>query len=169
MTESENAPTAHSHGAGGGLMILIQAIASLAMRIALAIPFFRSGLTKWEGPLELTGSAKYLFGNEFMLHGPSDWSKFWVLDKAYPMPYPEIAVWLSAFGEILLPAALVIGFATRLSALGTLGMVLVIFLVFPQFWVAETLPWTALALGLIAFGPGAISFDHFIRKAWRNR
>ncbi len=169
MTYRENAPAAHSQWAGGGYMIFIQAIASLALRIALAIPFFRSGLTKWDGFLQLNNGAKYLFSNEFLLHGPSDWSKFWILDKTYPMPYPEISVWLSAFGEILLPAALVIGFATRLSALGMLAMIIVIFLVFPQYWIAETLPWVAMALALIAYGPGRISFDFLIWHSWKRR
>ena len=73
------------------------------------------------------------------------------------------------FGEILLPAALVIGFATRLSALGMLAMIIVIFLVFPQYWVAETLPWAAMALALIAYGPGRISFDFLIWNSWKRR
>ncbi|SDB03261.1 putative oxidoreductase [Bauldia litoralis] len=169
MTDSENAPAARSPGAGGGYMIFIQAIASLALRIALALPFFKSGLTKWDGFLELNGGAKYLFAHEFMLHAPSDWSKFWILDKTYPMPYPEISVWLASFGEILLPAALVIGFLTRLSALGMLGMIIVIFLVYPQFWATETLPWVAMALALIAYGPGRISFDFLILNSWKRR
>jgi putative oxidoreductase len=150
-------------------MIFLQALASLLLRIALAIPFIRSGMTKWDAPLQLSGSAKYLFENEFQLHVPSDPSKFWILDKAYPMPYPEIATWLSAFGEILLPAALIIGFATRLSALGMLGMIIVIFLVYPEPWIAETLPWSAMALALLAYGPGALSFDRLIWNSVRKR
>ena len=150
-------------------MIILQALASLALRFALALPFWKSGLTKWSGFLELAPSAEYLFTNEFKLNLPSDWSKFWILDRAVPMPYPDIAVWLSAFGEILLPAALVIGFATRLSALGMLGMIGVIFLVFPQYWQTETLPWAAMALALIAYGPGLFSFDRLIWSSFRGR
>jgi putative oxidoreductase len=152
-----------------GFMIFIQSIASLVLRIALAIPFFLSGLTKWHGPLKLNPAAEYLFGNQFQLHLPSDISRFWVLDRAIPMPYPDIAVWLSAFGEILLPAAIVIGFATRLSALGILAMAAVIFLVYPETWRSEQLPWAAMALALVAYGPGRISFDWFIWRGFRRR
>ena len=150
-------------------MIILQALASLALRFALALPFFKSGLTKWSGFLELNPSAEYLFANEFKLHLPSEWTKFWILDQTRAMPYPDIAVWLSAFGEILLPAALVIGFATRLSALGMLVMIGVIFLVFPQYWQTETLPWAAMALALIAYGPGLFSFDRLIWSGFRGR
>ena len=149
-------------------MIFIQAFASLALRIALAYPFWLSGLTKWSGFLELAPSTKYLFANEYTLHVPSDWGKFWVLDQEMAMPYPEIAAWASSFGEILLPAALVIGFATRLSALGMLAMIFTIFLVYPQHWQTETLPWAAMALALVAYGPGLFSFDRLIWESIRR-
>jgi putative oxidoreductase len=152
-----------------GFMIFIQSIASLVLRIALAIPFFLSGLTKWDGPLRLRPAAEFLFSYQFQLHVPSDISRFWVLDRTIPMPYPDIAVWLSAFGEILLPAAIVIGFATRLSALGILAMAAVIFLVYPETWRSEQLPWAAMALALVAYGPGRISFDWFIWRGFRRR
>ena len=34
-------------------MIILQALASLALRFALAMPFWRSGLSNWDGFLEL--------------------------------------------------------------------------------------------------------------------
>src|SRR3546814_20946937 len=37
-------------------------------RIALAIPFFRSGLTRWDGFLSLSPAAAYLFEEEFKIH-----------------------------------------------------------------------------------------------------
>jgi putative oxidoreductase len=162
---------AHERAPRGGtdFMIILQALASLALRFALALPFWKSGLTKWSGFLELSPSTTYLFASEFKLHIPSDWGKFWVLDQEIPLPYPEIAAWASSFGEILLPAALVIGFATRLSALGMLAMILTIFLVFPQYWQTETLPWAAMALALIAYGPGIFSFDSLIWSSFRGR
>jgi putative oxidoreductase len=147
-------------------MILIQAIASLALRFALALPFWKSGLTRWDGPLEISQSTLTQFQYLF---------KPTIFGTTYDMPYPVIAGWGAAFAEVLLPAALVIGFATRLSALGLLVMTFVIFSVYsslgvdPGQWQTETLPWAALALGLIAYGPGAISFDYFIREAWKNR
>ena len=40
------------------------AIAPAVLRIALAVPFFRSGLTRWDGFLSLSPSAAYLFEEE---------------------------------------------------------------------------------------------------------
>ena len=43
-------------------------IAPPAARIALALPFFRSGLTRWDGFPKLTDATIYLFEEEFKLH-----------------------------------------------------------------------------------------------------
>ncbi|WP_421726303.1 DoxX family protein [Bauldia sp.] len=147
-------------------MIFIQAIASLALRVALALPFYQSGLTKWDGPLQLSSSTIFLFEN---LYKPT------LFGTTYDMPFPVLAAWAASLGEILLPAALVIGFATRLSALGLLVMTGVIFSTYtalgvdPGTWQKETLPWGAMALALVAYGPGWLSFDKLIQSAWRSR
>jgi putative oxidoreductase len=57
---------------------------------------------------------------------------------------------------------LVIGLASRLSALGLSMMTLVIQLfVYPDGWHEHVL-WFALLLLIIARGPGALSLDHLI-------
>ena len=38
------------------------------LRFALAIPFFRSGLTKWDGFLQLSPGAVFLFENQYKLN-----------------------------------------------------------------------------------------------------
>ena len=147
-------------------MIVIQALASLALRFALALPFWKSGLTRWDGFLQLRPATLYFYEE---LYKPT------ILGKTYAIPYPDIAAWVASFAEILLPAALVIGFATRLSALGLLVMTLVIYATYqslgvsPDQWQTETLPWAAMALALIAYGPGGISIDALIRHSWRRR
>jgi putative oxidoreductase len=45
-------------------------LTQLALRIALAVPFWRSGVNKWEGFLQLNDTAVYLFASEFKLHLP---------------------------------------------------------------------------------------------------
>jgi putative oxidoreductase len=127
------------------------------LRIALAIPFFRSGLTKWDG-LSLSSSAVYLFENEFKLH---------IFGAAYGFPFPAIAALASATGEIVLPILIVLGLATRLAALGILAMTIVIQLVVPDGWLAYHLPWAAMALALVALGPGALSLDRLLFRAWK--
>jgi putative oxidoreductase len=40
----------------------------LVLRVTLALPFWKSGLTKWDGWLTLSFGAKTLFADEFKLH-----------------------------------------------------------------------------------------------------
>ena len=75
---------------------------------------------------------------------------------------------MSAIGEILFPILLVIGLATRFAALGTLGMTAIIFLTYPENWPSEGLPWAAMSLAIIAFGPGSIALDHFVARFARH-
>lgn len=146
-----------------GVMIAVQAIASLVMRCALALPFWKSGLTRWDGFLELRPATVYLYEELY---------KLTIFGKTYDIPFPEITAWFASAAEIVLPAALVIGFATRLSALGLLVMTVVIYLTYtslgasPGQWQTETLPWGAMALMLIAYGPGRISFDYLIARGF---
>jgi putative oxidoreductase len=128
--------------------------APLFLRVAVAIPFFRSGLTKWDG-LSLSPSAIYLFENEFKLH---------FLGAVHDFPLPVAAAFASATGEIVLPILLVIGLATRFAALGIILMTLVIQLVVPGGWLTYHLPWGAMALALMALGPGVLSLDRLIAR-----
>jgi putative oxidoreductase len=123
------------------------------LRVALAVPFFKSGLTKWDGFLSLSPAAIFLFEDEFKLH---------VFGQAYDFPLPTAVAFLDGVAEIVLPLLLVIGLATRFSALGLLVMTGVIQLVVPEGWANFHLPWAALAVAIIALGPGTLSLDHLI-------
>ena len=106
--------------------------------------------------LSLSPSTVYLFENEFRLH---------LFGAAYPFPMPELVAFVySECGEIVLPVLLIVGFATRFAALGLLLMTAIIQLVIPDGWLTYHLPWAAMALALIALGPGAVSFDRLITK-----
>ncbi|MGC2780019.1 MAG: DoxX family protein [Bradyrhizobium sp.] len=139
---------------------LARIVAPPVLRIALAVPFFRSGLTKWDGVLSLSPAASYLFEDEFKLH---------VLGQAYDLPWPAALAVLDGVAEIVLPVLLVAGLATRLSALGLLAMTAIIQLVVPDGWANFHLPWAAMAIAIIALGPGPVSLDRlvalFSRKA----
>jgi putative oxidoreductase len=132
-------------------------IAPPVARIALALPFFRSGLTRWDGPGQLADSAIYLFTEEFKLH---------IFGNEISIPFPDAVAYVTATFEILLPILLILGFATRLSAFGLLAMTGVIQLVVPDGWINFHLYWAALALSIIAMGPGRLSLDHLIKKFW---
>jgi putative oxidoreductase len=129
-------------------------IAQPLLRIAVAIPFFRSGLTKWDG-LSLSSSAIYLFEHEFKLH---------IFGEVYAFPLPEVAAYLSAAGEIVLPILLVIGLATRFAAVGIILMTALIQIVVPDGWLTYHLPWAAMALAIVALGPGVLSIDRLFAR-----
>jgi putative oxidoreductase len=129
------------------------AIAPILLRIALALPFLKSGLTKWDGFLSLSPSANFLFEEEFKLH---------VLGRVYDLPVPDVLAFASGSAEIVLPILLVLGLATRFSALGLLCMTAVIQLIVPDGWANYHLPWATMAIALIAIGPGRVSIDHWL-------
>ena len=120
---------------------------ALITRISIAAVFWRSGQTKVEG-FHVTDSAIDLFRTEYKL----------------PLIDPVVGAYLAAFAEHFFPALLVIGLATRFSALALLGMTLVIeIFVYPQAWPTHGV-WAACFLFLMMRGPGPISLDHLIAR-----
>lgn len=139
----------------GWLACIAQLVAPPLLRIALAVPFFKSGLTKWDGFLSLAPTAQFLFEDEFKLH---------IFGQAYNFPMPDTLALLDGVAEVALPVLLVIGLATRFSALGLLVMTGVIQLVVPEGWANFHLPWASLAVAIVALGPGRLSLDHMIKR-----
>ena len=135
-------------------------ITLLAVRVAIffSTAFYASGLLKWDGFLRLSRSAKFLFGSEFKLN---------ILGSAYAMPFPNVTAFLAGIGELVLPVAILIGFASRYSALGLIVMTLVIQLVFPDAWGLH-FGWSVYLLIILALGPGKFSVDHVIGK-WAEK
>src|ERR1700751_4368887 len=125
----------------------------LVLRLALAVPFWRSGILKWDGFLQLSDTAVTLFTDEFMLHLPGG---------PYPFPAPTVMAFLSGSGEIIFPILLVLGLATRFAALGLLCMTVVVELTVPDGWPVH-ITWAAMALGIMAWGPGRFSIDYLLR------
>lgn len=124
----------------------VESLMLLFVRISLAGIFWRSGRTKVvEGSwLTISDTTKYLFQEDY---------------KNVPLP-PELAAHLSTYAEHFLPILLVIGLFTRLSALGLIGMTMVIqIFVFPEAWWSVHMIWIALALTLIVRGGGKFSLD----------
>ncbi len=145
-----------------GFATLGHLVAPPLLRVALALPFFRSGLTRWDGFLSLSPSTLYLFENQFKLH---------ILGAVYGLPAPDILAPLAAAAEIALPLLLVLGLATRFAAFALLVMTGMIQLVFPDGWANFHLYWAALAAAIIALGAGPLSIDRLIglRSRIRNR
>ena len=129
-------------------------LTQLFLRCALAVPFWRSGVNKWDGFLQLNDVAVLLFSSEFKLHLPGG---------PYAFPAPAAIAFAAGSAEILLPVLLVFGLATRFAALGLLIMTLIVQLTVPTGWPLH-LTWAAMALGVMAWGPGRISLDYLISR-----
>jgi putative oxidoreductase len=135
-------------------MIAQPSLVQLVMRVALAVPFWKSGILKWTGFLQLSDTAVTLFTDEFMIHLPGG---------PYHYPVPAVMAFLSGCGEITFPVLLVLGLATRFAALGLLLMTCIVELTVPDGWPIH-ITWAAMALGIMAWGPGRISLDHLLRQ-----
>ena len=123
-------------------------VLALAQRLGIAGVFWLSGRTKVDAHWRVTDSAYTLFREEYRV----------------PLLPPELAAQMAAMAEHLLPVLLVLGLATRLSALGLLGMTAVIqVFVYPDAW-ATHLSWAALLLPLVAQGGGRLSLDHGLAR-----
>jgi putative oxidoreductase len=140
------------------LALVGHVVAPPVLRIALAVPFFRSGLTRWDGFLSLSPSAAYLFEEEFKLH---------IFGQEYGFPAPDLVAYITSIAEIALPILLVLGLATRFAALALLVMTGVIQLVVPDGWPTFHLPWAAMAIAIITLGAGPLSLDRPIfERIW---
>ena len=139
-------------------LIAQPSLTQFVLRIALATPFWRSGINKWDGFLQLNDTAVLLFSDEFKLHLPGG---------PYSFPAPEAMAFLVASAEILFPILLVLGLATRLAASALLVMTLVVELTVPDGWPIH-ITWAAMALGIMAWGPGRLSLDHWFRFEQRK-
>lgn len=130
-------------------------------RFSIAAVFWKSGQTKIEG------LAIDIVSGTFTLGWPrlSDNAVF-LFKEEYQLPLlpPELGATMAALGEHILPLFILLGLATRLSALGLLGMTMVIQLfVYPDAYATHG-TWAAVLLYLMAHGPGQLSIDAWIAK-----
>jgi len=122
-------------------------VADLALRVAVAEAFFRSGLTKiqsWETTLAL-------FEYEY----------------AVPLLPPVAAAWLGASAELFLPVLLALGLLGRLSALGLFLFNIVAVISYPD--LSESglqfhLLWGLMLAMILTRGPGSLSLDHLLAR-----
>ena len=120
---------------------------AIAARVFPAAVFWQSGRTKVAG-WHLKPSAIALFQNEYQL----------------PLIDPETAAAITAVAEHLFPVLLVVGLASRFSALALLLMTVVIeVFVYPDAWPTHG-AWATCFLLVMARGPGMLSLDHLIAR-----
>jgi uncharacterized membrane protein YphA (DoxX/SURF4 family) len=113
-----------------------------------------SAVLKWSGFLQLNDTAIDLFTDEFKLHLPGG---------PYDFPAPAVMAFVSGSGEIIFPVLLVLGLGTRSSAVGLLLMTCIVELAIPDGWPVH-LTWAAMALSIMARGPGRLSLDYALAR-----
>lgn len=138
---------------------------ALLGRFSIAAVFWKSGQTKIEG------LAIDLINGEFQLGWPHLSSSAVDLFKSeYRLPLipPELAAPMAALAEHFFPILLLLGLATRFSAMALLIMTLTIqIFVYPDAYPTHG-TWAAVLLYLMAKGPGKVSLDHWIAVASRT-
>lgn len=128
-------------------------------RFSIAAVFWKSGQTKIEG-LSID-----IISGDFHLGLPhlSD-SALALFKEEYHLPLipPELAATAAAFAEHFFPILILVGLATRFSALALLCMTVVIeVFVYPDAYPTHGV-WATVLLYLIAKGPGKISMDYWL-------
>ncbi|MDF2464771.1 MAG: hypothetical protein K0Q43_3006 [Ramlibacter sp.] len=156
-----NTPVRWIQNANSLLARIPHSLIALVARFSIAAVFWKSGQTKIEGLAidivdgkfslawpRLADSAVDLFRDEYKV----------------PLLPPELAATLAATAEHVLPVLLLIGLATRFSALGLLVMTAVIqVFVYPDAYPTHGV-WAAVLLYLVAGGPGAVSVDAWLAR-----
>ncbi|MBC2655242.1 DoxX family protein [Pseudomonas sp. MSSRFD41] len=147
------------------LELIPYSLVAFIARFSIAAVFWKSGQTKVEG------LAIDLVSGTFELGWPrlAD-STIPLFQSEYRLPLltPELAAHLAAFAEHFFPLLILVGLATRFSALALLGMTLVIQLfVYPDAYPTHG-TWIAIFLLLLARGPGTFSIDHLLCRRLRT-
>ena len=138
-----------------------QSFTAAVARFSIAAVFWRSGQTKIEG------FAIDVVAGDFNLGWPSlDDTTVFLFEEEYSLPLlnPEFAAYAATVAEHIFPALILIGLATRFSALALLVMTLVIqVFVYPGAYPTHGV-WAAVLLFLMTYGPGKLSLDAWIER-----
>ena len=132
----------------GKALNVLQSPALLAARGYVAWVFFASGLTK----IQDWGTTVALFTDEYKV----------------PVLPPEVAAFMGTAGELVLPVLLVLGLATRFSALGLFVVNAVAVIALQEIAPAalqQHILWGALLAGLAMFGGGKWALEHYLLSA----
>jgi putative oxidoreductase len=138
---------------------------ALVLRLVMARTFFVSGQ-------EMVDGARFsLGGYDFSLPFPLRDEALRVYETVFAasnIPSKLIA-YAASFAEFLLPALLVIGLATRFSALALILLTVMLgqYITPGQFWPLHVY-WYAILLVLLSCGAGTVSADYLIRRFYER-
>jgi putative oxidoreductase len=132
-----------------GLIDRLQPLALLALRLYVSMVFFRAGIIKvsdWSATLAL-------FRDEYKV----------------PLLPPGLAACVGAFGELVFPLLITLGFMGRFGAAGLFVVNAMAVISYPQLFGFECpaginahFYWGSILAALTVFGPGRISIDALI-------
>lgn len=134
---------------------------ALLGRFSVAAIFWKSGQTKVRGFTLDIVSGEFQFGLPRLADAVVD-----LFRDEYRLPLlpPELAATLAAFAEHVFPVLLLLGLATRFSALALLAMTATIqVFVYPDAYPTHGV-WAAVLLFLVARGAGPLSLDALIAR-----
>lgn len=145
------------------------ALVGLALRLVMARLLFLDGQTRIEGPLVPLNVPNFDFTVVVPMQVKAE-SFTALVSQLAPLPVPPaIAAYLVSYGEFVLPILLVLGFATRFTALVLLiaTALMQVYLVPDALWTLHVY-WASILLVLLSQGAGSMSFDHLIRFITRR-
>lgn len=142
---------------------------ALGLRVVMARVVFVAGQSKISGPqipIDILD-----FHTSIVLPAAVKQMTFQSFQDQYaglPMQ-PALAAYLFSYAEFVLPICLLLGFATRFSALVllVLAVLLTVYVTPDALWTTYVY-WFAILAVLIALGPGAISVDRLIRLVYER-
>ena len=131
----------------------LQSLFALGARLYVSWQFLKSGylkVTSWDSTI-------YLFENEYHT----------------PVLSPHVAAVAGAFGELFFPTLLVLGFVSRLSAIGLFAVNAMAVISYSQVLLAEGseaalgqhILWGTLLVFLMIYGPGKFSLDYLLHRS----
>jgi putative oxidoreductase len=131
----------------------LQSLFALGARLYVSWQFLKSGylkVTSWDSTI-------YLFENEYHT----------------PLLSPHAAAVAGSFGELFFPTLLVLGFASRLGAIGLFAVNAMAVVSYAQVLLAEGseaalgqhILWGTLLLFLMIYGPGKFSLDYVLNRS----
>lgn len=119
----------------------------LGLRVYVANVFFKSGLTK----IQDFSSTVALFENEYKV----------------PIISPTLAALSGTAAELILPALLVVGLASRPTALALFVFNIVAVVSYPDIsesGIKDHVLWGTMILVVVFFGAGRLSIDHWLKS-----
>ncbi|MET3108863.1 putative oxidoreductase [Oxalobacteraceae bacterium GrIS 2.11] len=127
------------------------AFLSAVLRCYVAWQFLKSGLVKiqnWQSTLDL-------FHNEYHV----------------PVLPPDLAAYMGAGGELVLPCFLILGLFSRPAAIGMMAVNAMAVISYPQLWefecpaaINDHFYWTIMLLVVLVFGAGRFSLDAVLKN-----